>query len=310
MQEPFFSIIIPSYNRAHIILNTISTVQRQSFTNWECIIVDDGSTDNTKEIIAQIQDERVKYIYQNNAERSAARNNGAQNAKGKYICFLDSDDEFLENHLQVLYDAIQNENEKHGMYFVHAFYVQNGVSEKKEIKPIGENLNCYLLRNPIIPARTCIRKDVFSTCTFDEDIVIVEDLILWLKIADKYSIKEIKEHTINYILHDDNSVNLKNNSYLSRYNGLKIFESRYKNILSNFSKSEWKRVVSNTIFGIAKHHIFHSRHLLAAKYTSKAILKDIKNPQNKHRLLVLVYLLVFRFVGIKKECILEYRNNA
>jgi glycosyltransferase involved in cell wall biosynthesis len=103
---PFFSIIIPTYNRAHLIRQAISSVVNQSFTDWELLIVDDGSTDNTKEVVCQFFDDRIHYIYQENAERCAARNNGVALAKGAYICFLDSDDYFLPNRLSVLHKTI------------------------------------------------------------------------------------------------------------------------------------------------------------------------------------------------------------
>lgn len=86
-----FSVIIPTYNRASMLPKAIESVLAQTYPNWELIIVDDGSTDNTKELVANFieKDGRIKYIYQENAERSAARNNGIKNAKGEYICFLE-----------------------------------------------------------------------------------------------------------------------------------------------------------------------------------------------------------------------------
>ena len=81
---PHFTIIIPSFNRAHSINKTITSVLEQSFQDWELIIVDDGSTDNTKEILTPIlADKRVKYIYQDNAGVCAARNKGALMASGE-----------------------------------------------------------------------------------------------------------------------------------------------------------------------------------------------------------------------------------
>ena len=106
MDKPFFSIIIPSYNRAHVLPVTIKSVLHQTYKNWELIIVDDGSIDNTKEVVEKINDTRVRYIYQENAERSAARNNGIRNAKGDWICFLDSDDSYKKNHLNNFYKEI------------------------------------------------------------------------------------------------------------------------------------------------------------------------------------------------------------
>ena len=89
-----FSIILPTYNRAAIIQDSIKSVIEQTYQDWELIVVDDGSTDNTEDCIKNLmlKENRIKYIYQHNQERSQARNNGIKTAKYKWICFLDSDD--------------------------------------------------------------------------------------------------------------------------------------------------------------------------------------------------------------------------
>ena len=87
-----FSVVIPSYNRASLIRRSIDSVLSQSVTDFEIIIVDDGSTDNTEEVIKTIGDPRVVYLKQENKGATAARNNGVRHAKGDYVSFLDSDD--------------------------------------------------------------------------------------------------------------------------------------------------------------------------------------------------------------------------
>ena len=88
---PLISVIIPCYNRENFIGKTIESVISQTYKNWECIIVDDGSTDKSAEKIKEYisKHSSIKYRYQKNQERCIARNNGIQNAKGKYIAFLD-----------------------------------------------------------------------------------------------------------------------------------------------------------------------------------------------------------------------------
>lgn len=104
---PFFSIVIPTYNRKDRVVKAVDSVLNQTFTNFELIVVDDGSNDNTQEAIADIKDTRVKYIYQENMGAPVARNTGIDAAKGDYISFLDSDDVFLPHKLQKVYDEIQ-----------------------------------------------------------------------------------------------------------------------------------------------------------------------------------------------------------
>lgn len=90
------SIIIPTYNRAHTIRTSIQSVLDQAAANWELIIIDDGSNDNTRNVIQDyLIDERINYYFQKNAGVSAARNKGVELSKGDYLIFLDSDDQFL-----------------------------------------------------------------------------------------------------------------------------------------------------------------------------------------------------------------------
>jgi glycosyltransferase involved in cell wall biosynthesis len=105
---PFFSIILPTYNRASFLSRSIGSVLIQDFQDWELLIIDDGSTDHTKEIVNSFNDQRIKYIYQENSERSAARNHGIKLATAEWICFLDSDDEYLQEHLKIFHKEIES----------------------------------------------------------------------------------------------------------------------------------------------------------------------------------------------------------
>ena len=91
---PEVSVVIPTYNRSHLLQLTLQSVEEQTFKDLEIIVVDDGSKDNSREVIRQLQkhDNRIVYIYQVNQGASAARNTGIRNSHGKYIAFLDSDD--------------------------------------------------------------------------------------------------------------------------------------------------------------------------------------------------------------------------
>ncbi len=101
-----FSVIIPTYNNAVTVIRSIHCVVNQTFTNWELVIVDDGSTDDTENQISPfLEDDRIKYIKQKNQGVTVARNKGASVTTGEFICFLDSDDEVSENWLKDFYDV-------------------------------------------------------------------------------------------------------------------------------------------------------------------------------------------------------------
>jgi len=104
---PYFTIVIPSYNRGHIVGRAIESVLNQSYSDFEIIVVDDGSTDNTKEVVCQYMDSRIHYFFQENSGVSAARNTGSKLAKGDYLVFLDSDDYVNDNWLKDFFTELQ-----------------------------------------------------------------------------------------------------------------------------------------------------------------------------------------------------------
>ena len=112
------SVIIPTYNRAEYVTHAIDSVLAQTYTDYEIIVVDDGSADNTKDVLLPYMD-RIRYIYQENAGLSAARNTGIKAAKGDWIAFLDSDDEWLPGKLAVQMRAV----ERHPQLVAHLINV-------------------------------------------------------------------------------------------------------------------------------------------------------------------------------------------
>lgn len=106
---PFFSVVIPVFNRCDTITKCIDSVLKQEFKDFEIVVVDDGSSDGTANIVRSIPDARIRLVEQKNGGASKARNTGIQNSIGKYIAFLDSDDVFLSNHLQQSFDALSDD---------------------------------------------------------------------------------------------------------------------------------------------------------------------------------------------------------
>ena len=124
------SVVIPLYNKAHTIVNTLNTVINQTYKDFEVIIINDGSTDNGVGVIKQhFTDTRIRIINQENAGVSAARNKGIKEAKGSYISFLDADDEWMPNYLENIYLAI-NKHPQAGM-IISGRYSQNTQTRKR-----------------------------------------------------------------------------------------------------------------------------------------------------------------------------------
>jgi glycosyltransferase involved in cell wall biosynthesis len=103
---PFFSVVIPVYNRAAILETALRSVFEQTFQDFEIVVVDDGSSDDPCKVVDRIADPRIRFVRQENRGGAAARNLGIDEARGRYIAFLDSDDVFLPHHLQAMHDLL------------------------------------------------------------------------------------------------------------------------------------------------------------------------------------------------------------
>src|SRR5688572_4652758 len=196
--KPLVSIIIPCYNYGKYLAETINSVLDQSYSHWECIIVDDGSTDNTREVSAQFckQDGRFNYFYQANAGLSAARNTGLYNASGQYIQFLDADDKieaeklrsqvayFLDHsQVDILYgDVTYFSGENRPMTQSlngdnKAWMPQLSGKGRKELK--------RLIRNNIMAVNCAlVKRHLFNSVGyFDEQLKALEDWDFWIRCA-------------------------------------------------------------------------------------------------------------------------------
>ena len=148
MTYPLISIIVTCYNQAYCIANTLESIKAQTYTHWECIIVDDGSEDDSAEVIKELirDDKRFTYLFQNNQGVSRARNKGFALATGSFINFMDGDDTFLPNKVREQINIFQNNSDISICICDHQFYLEKeGVYkyyefEKLTIKPLEQIL--------------------------------------------------------------------------------------------------------------------------------------------------------------------------
>ena len=206
MSNPFFSVIVPTYNRAGFIHKTIQSVLAQQFDSFEVIVVDDGSTDNTQEIVQAITDTRVYYFKKENAERAAARNFGIANSRGVYITFLDSDDLLLTNHLATANNFIQAN--KPEVFHLGYKLVEAG-SGKERLPEKVRNINEQILRGNLLSCNgVFIRKETAQKNLFNEtrSLSALEDWELWIRLAARFPFRHSAEVTSLVINHESRSV--------------------------------------------------------------------------------------------------------
>ena len=185
---PTFSVIIPTYNRAHTLPRAIESVLAQSFTDYELIVVDDGSSDETAKILERYP---IRMIRQPNSGVSAARNRGIEAARGQIIALLDSDDEWKEEKLQNHYDFFQA-NPEYKIHQTEEIWIKDGKflnKKRKHQKKSGEIFYDSLHLCLISPSAVAIKKELFEEVgLFREDFVVCEDYELWLRITRRYMV--------------------------------------------------------------------------------------------------------------------------
>lgn len=181
------SVIIPTYNRADMIGDAIRSVLDQTYGNWELIVVDDGSTDDTRAVVAGFNDPRTHYVFQQNRGLPAARNTGIRAAQGIYIAFLDSDDCFLPQKLAWQVAALDAEPDT-GL--VASGYIETDAM----LQPLREVASWHahpelstpqwLQTCPFISSSVLVRRAWLERVgLFDEDMRYIEDWDLWLRLA-------------------------------------------------------------------------------------------------------------------------------
>ena len=201
-----FSIVIPCYNREKFLTRSITSVLSQKFPIWKLVVVDDGSTDNTKEVVASFNDPRISYIYQENAERSVARNKGIAHSTGDWICFLDSDDEYQPDYLQELAKFIENKKPSPCLIATGLITQQGQITKKKAFLALQKNVLEEIGSNFLIPTQVCVHRSVLEKDQFDVRFRLWEDTHLWLRIAAQYPVYQIEEYTAIQNLHEQGTV--------------------------------------------------------------------------------------------------------
>jgi len=189
-KSPNISIIIPTYNRAVYLSAAIDSVLCQTYKDFELIVVDDGSSDNTREIVQAYSDQRIRYLYKKNGGAASALNLGIKNSRGNFIARLDSDDIFLPKKLEIQVESL-DVNPDIGLVYTQAYNID---SEGNILRLYLKNHTCpqealKVMRHFLFPPsqsimfrKSCIDKAGY----FDENIPIAEDWDFCIRMARHY----------------------------------------------------------------------------------------------------------------------------
>jgi glycosyltransferase involved in cell wall biosynthesis len=270
---PKISVIIPTYNRAQYITHALDSVLCQTFPDYEIIVVDDGSTDNTQDILKKYEG-KIKTIRQDNQGISKTRNRGIQMAKGEYIAFLDSDDywapEKLKEQIQVL-----DSYPKVGIVYARMPII-NKQGEKIGMKPAGvsgKNFKELLEVWGDIPTSTVMtRRDCFDKAgLFESSLEPMEDIDMWIRIARFYDLYEIENKVLAYYRRHDEQITTNKSKvytgllriYTKIYNTYpeaprdlmirRIVENQYLLAKENYTQGDYKNALNNASAAIIRY---------------------------------------------------------
>ena len=203
MNEVLVSVVIPVYNSEQYITECIDSALTQTYQNIEIIIVDDGSTDNTVNIISEYNNELIKLFHQKNTGSGAARNHGIEQASGTWIAFLDADDIWLPDKLQKQLKHCSDLDWSHTDLYLHGdVYPRHTKTTELTPKHSGFILKNLLVENSIGTSSVIIKKEILQKLgAFNTDLRALQDWDLWLRVAAENQICYIDEPLVYYRVH-------------------------------------------------------------------------------------------------------------
>lgn len=270
---PFFSIVIPAYNRASFLEETINSVLQQDCDDFEIVLVDDGSTDSTKDFVRKIYSRvsKVKYFYKDNSERGAARNYGIKLSRGRYIVFLDSDDVMLRDYLSTLHNYIAKMPDVYLFATKYSFQNNNKVIKHRDLESLNEKLygvELVLKGNPLA-CNFCIKNDQeeFSLFIEDRQLSIMEDWLFLLQNLQKFNLYLIDKVTLQMKDHDGRSMR---KSYLQviekRLNALSWIEEHL-----SLASNDMRKIRAFSYYFCSIHYFIGGKKKEAKKFLFKAV---------------------------------------
>ncbi len=206
--SPFFSIIIPTFNRREMLLIALQSIASQTFQDWEAIVIDDGGMDDTREACLSFCDMRIKYYWKENEERSVARNYGIKRATGAYVNFLDSDDYFSVDHLGHAFEILNEKSFPDVLHVGFKYVSPDGELLGNAVLPTTETtLQSLLYDNPLTGNAIFVKNSIINEINFfpSREATISEDWYLWIRLAVRHEFQYSDKATVSVVDHKKRS---------------------------------------------------------------------------------------------------------
>ncbi len=275
---PKVSVIIPTYNRGNFIVAAIESVLAQNYRDFEIIVVDDGSTDNTqlqlKPFKEKLNNGRIRYFYQPNQGIACARNTGIRCSQGEYIAFLDSDDLWLGDKLKIQTEILDGNPAIGLTYASMIIYDEKGnYRGLKPSKVSGTNFQELIEWGGHYPTSTImLRKDCFKRVgLFDENFARLEDFDMWLRISRLYRIFPVIDQPLGiYRWHDNNSIFDEQIVYESQ---IKLYQKIFNQFPDAPAKVVKQKLAKNQYL-LSKFHFKERNYVKASQHLQQALINN------------------------------------
>jgi len=294
------SVIIPTYNREQLLKETINAIQNQTFKDFEIIIVDNYSKDNTKKLVDSYKDQRLSYFKnQNNGIVAVNRNFGIKKSKGEYIAFCDDDDLWLPDKLEKQLMEFTSDK-KLGLVCTNGFSFSEVGIHKRLLKPKDKFISFkqLLFENTIVSCSVMVKNKVLKDVgLFDEshDVLTGEDYELWLRVANKYKIKQIGDFLVKYRVH----AGTFQSTYLRGTKPLEVMQKVYKKLLE-------KKIINSDLYKKSCDRLNHRILTLRLidgndKVDLDTILKNEMRVREKSRVIIIYFLFKMGLLNILRR---------
>lgn|SRR5690554_122731 len=245
-QNPLVSVVIPTFNRADFIREAVESVLAQTYPNFEILVVDDGSTDDTREVLkAYSQEPRLRYFYQENQGQSVARNYALSEARGDFVCFLDSDNRWLPHKLEVSLQAFQ-ENPDVSVIYGDIITINEKGEEisRHNMRRYSGRITPYLFQDNCVSMNTSMtRRQCFSEMGgLEAGRRAADDYELWLRFSARYKFLYISDFLAEYRVMENQISSNKDRRFQSNREIMENFVRRFPQALTPAEQREgWCR---------------------------------------------------------------------
>ena len=270
MEKDLISVVIPMYNSEKSIDRCIKSIINQSYKNIEIIVIDDGSTDNSKKICEKLamKDSRIKVLTQTNSGAATARNNGMKEAKGKYLCFIDSDDWIESKMIEICYNKLIKEKVdviRCNMFMENGKDLQDvditSISKKYNENEIKSNLIDKILNGKLSAYVWLLlikKNNEIKNLRFSKDIIILEDTLFYIEMLLKVkSIYVLNKRLYHYCMNEE-GLTLSYTNAENKIKGIIKYKKRVKKILieEEIYNDEREKEINTVLTNFIMHYIY------------------------------------------------------